>query len=83
MKLNGQTTKIIGMAAVSLLWLGGISYTVADNGKEIEQLKETPLKIVGLEKDVGYLKEGQDDIKAEMRAQAKKLDEILKAVNGG
>ena len=84
MKINGNTIPLtlISWAVVSLLWLGGISWTSADNAEDIKELQAVPLKVAVIETDVGYIKDGMAEFKTEQKEQRELLDKILYAVNG-
>jgi len=82
MKINGMNIPypLLAGLVTAIFWLASLSYGVRANDAEITELKEVPLKIVKVEKDVEHLKEGQDDIKDELKAQQLTLQEILLAV---
>ena len=84
MKINGHTVPVtlLSYAVLSILWLGGISWTAADNAKDIEELKAVPLKVGQLETNVENIKDDIAEIKAELHRQDDKLDKILYAVSG-
>ena len=84
MKINGQTVPLtlLGYVVISILWLGGISWTAADNAEDIEELKAVQLKVVRIETVVENIKEDIDEIKLEQKEQAKTLNKILYAVSG-
>ena len=84
MKINGHTVPLTlaGYAVVSVLWLGGISWTAADNADEIAELKAVPLQVAKIETDVENIKDDIAEIKAEQSKQDDKLDKILYAVSG-
>ena len=84
MKINGHTIPLtlLGYVVLSILWLGGISWTAADNAKDIEELKAVPLKVVRIETVIENMQEDIAEIKAEQAKQDDKLDRILYAVSG-
>ena len=72
-KFNGNLWKYLIYAATILVAVGVYMTVIESNCKRIEKVEARSEKnekdIIGMQKDISYIKEGIDDIKAELKGR--------------
>ena len=72
-RFNGNLWKYLIYAATILVEVGVYMTVIESNCKRIEKVEARSEKnekdIIGMQKDISYIKEGIDDIKAELKGR--------------
>lgn len=72
--VNGKTWRIIGILAGILFVVLGAVYAYGRRDERVDMLQKTAIKadtnekaIIGIQKDIEYIKKGVDDIKEQLK----------------
>lgn len=79
---NNQFNKISVISIASfLIGYGALQAQVRYNARDIQEAKETPIKVAALQAEVKGLSKALDDFKTEQRQAKKEILDAIKNVN--